>query len=427
MEDRISFNIRAENKLVFYSFIFLLLSDLTEYLSGPTRLNFSSTYVCAFLKIFSIYYILKFGSQTPWKKAMPNPAYRIFTFFVFWNLMTFVHGLISSNDYWDFKFLILTNSFCFLIPYAVIIGLNFSKTVLLIRFVLKKLYLYGFVLVPLSTISFGVALYARMMFSVGLFLLFSVYMKKKWLYLILLVGIFSILTGSDLRANMIRIIIGIILVIAFYYRSLLSKGLIKFICLLFFLAPFVFLLLGVTDVFNLFKIMEDDPDAVVVSDKPNSELGIDTRTLLYAEVLKSMDNNDSFIFGEGGAGTYQSAIFDYLGDGRGRYGVEVGFLNTLLYSGVIGVLAYLLVLLMACYYAINYSNNFLCKMLALFLASRWMIFFLEDITKYDMNFYFLWMAVGLCFSFEFRKLKDGEIRQFFLSILPNSTKNRLAD
>ncbi|MDR6336999.1 hypothetical protein HNQ91_000021 [Filimonas zeae] len=410
--------IERDNKLIFHSFAFLISSDAIEYLSGSSRLGFNSTYICAILKLASVWNILKIISNSNWKKEIPAASNQIFSLMLLWNLITFFRGAFFARDYWDWKYLMMTASFSFLIPYALILGIRFYSCVQLFRFIIKKLYWFGFVLVPLSTVTFGVALYARMMFSVSLFLMFSVYMKRKWFYVVGAVGLLSILSGYDLRANIMRVFISFILIGVYYFKNFIGKAILRFICLVFFVVPLVFLALGFTGQFNIFKLMGDDEQVANLSEN-EANLTADTRTLLYEEVYRSMDKHQSLIWGEGAASKYESSTFDYLNDGRGRYGAEVGFLNTLLSSGIVGVGLYFMVLFVACYYGINHSKNFLCKMLSVFLAGRWVVFFAEDITKYDMNYYFLWLAVGLCFSNRFRKISDREIRAFFLLIVKN--------
>jgi len=55
--------------------------------------------------------------------------------------------------------------------------------------------------------------------------------------------------------------------------------------------------------------------------------------------------------------------------------------------------------------------------MAVFLAFRWVVFFAEDITLYNVNFYFLWIGVGVCLSKEMRKLTDNDIRKWFANMI----------
>ena len=125
------------------------------------------------------------------------------------------------------------------------------------------------------------------------------------------------------------------------------------------------------------------------------------------------------MFGEGGAGKYKSK---YLGDINGwRYGSEVGILNILLYDGIIGVMIYFLLLFAVSFIAIYRSNNYLSKLLGLFIASRFLLSFIEEFTQYDMNFYFFWIAVGMVSSSHFRKISDEQLKKYFL--FDRTTKN----
>jgi hypothetical protein len=178
----------------------------------------------------------------------------------------------------------------------------------------------------------------------------------------------------------------------------------------FFITPFLLLFLGVSGNFNVFQPFEADDTSLVVSSQGTEEnLITDTRTFLYYEVFTSMNDHNSFIWGEGAAGKYTSNFFN----GIDRYGAEVGFLNILLYSGIIGVTIYFVVLVTACFYGIYRSRNTLSKLLSIFIAFRWVLLFAEDITQYDMNFYFMWIIIGLCLSKQFRQMTDRDIKQYF--------------
>ena len=141
----------------------------------------------------------------------------------------------------------------------------------------------------------------------------------------------------------------------------------------------------------------------------------DTRTFLYQETLTSMNKHNSFLFGEGGCGKYESLAFKNDLIGAYRYGSEVGFLNTLLYSGIIGVLLYAFVFYKASRLAICQSNNVLAKLIGLFVIFRWDYFFVEEFTKFNTNFFFLWLMIGMCLSPTFRNMSDEEIENLIVN------------
>ncbi len=221
------------------------------------------------------------------------------------------------------------------------------------------------------------------------------------------------------RSNTLRILIPMFLLLMYYNRHFIKPKILNFMAGALFCLPLFFLYLGVIGHFNVFD--ENIFNYAVTTGSDTNErptnLDADTRTFLYREVLQSIrKRHSSFIIGAGGGAAYQTYFFaKQMVSASGRYASEVGFLNILLYSGIVGVLLYAWILFTAAYYAINHSNNFLCKLLGLFLSFHWVLFFIEDITKFDLNFYFIWLAIGLCLSNKFRGLTDVEVRQFFNS------------
>ena len=281
-----------------------------------------------------------------------------------------------------------------------------------------RLFLWGYLAIPLTlSIDPQREFFPRaLMITISTSVLLIPYVKLKWRFLLLSVAATSIFLAYDFRSNVLRIGFALLLVAAYYVRKYIPLAFLKFAALVCLVLPLIFLTLGVTDQYDIFKPTDDiDKYAIEYSNGVESNLANDTRTFLYEEVLTYMKSNDSFIFGEGATAKYKTVYFDEESVGviKGRYGTEVGFLNILLYAGIVGVVLYALVLFSAVYYGIAYSNNYFCKMLAIFLAFRWILFFIEDFVVYDMNFYFLWMAIGLCLSKDFRALSDADIRAYF--------------
>ncbi len=140
-------------------------------------------------------------------------------------------------------------------------------------------------------------------------------------------------------------------------------------------------------------------------------LFVDNRTFLYVEVISSLIKDNSFALGKGATGKYQTDFYDF-GDDRGRYMSEVGFLNTLLFSGILGVIIYFIFLFTVSFYAIYQSNNWLSKIFGLFIAFRWNLFFIEEFTLFDLNFFFYWILLGVVSSKAFRSMNDSELAAY---------------
>lgn len=324
-----------------------------------------------------------------------------------WNILTIFRGVILAENYWDWKTLIYTNIPALLIPSIALLGYKLFAIKDLLFFIRKNYFILIFLLLlavglPSKIIYLWTPLY--------FFILVYRYLPVRQRYFIFILAIFLLSADFSARSSLIRISVAILLCLSFWWISrhlrLISK-IHKILCIL----PFVLLYLGLTGTFNIFDMDSYlDTKLEVNNAAGNKEnLTADTRTFLYKECLSSMDTKDSFIFGEGGCGKYHSIFFKNKLFGANRYASEVGALNTLLYSGIIGLILYWLVFVFASYKAINDSDNILCKLLGLFIIFRWDYFFVEEFTSFNTNYFFLWLMIGMCLTPQFRRMTDEEI------------------
>ena len=189
-----------------------------------------------------------------------------------------------------------------------------------------------------------------------------------------------------------------------------------------FSTPVILLILGITGHFNVFSYsFSFDFQKYVILGGAESvrDITSDTRSFLYDEVLHSLKNHDvSFIFGMGGLSGYDSVYFSDDVGSYDRYATEIGLLNILMTSGILGIFLYVNIFILAAYFAINRSNNYLCKMLAIYIIIYWITLFVENILLFNMGNYFIWVTIGLCLSEKFRGLTDNEVKgllRFFLN------------
>jgi hypothetical protein len=403
--------------LIIISFFSTLLSDAIYYVNVAMKISMNATTPIIVLKVISLVCLLILNTRINWKNQFPAWANLLFTGLILWGFVTIVRGFFTAQTYWDWKYLFMNTGFAFLIPYAIIAGALYTYCDDLFKLIVTRLFVFGFLIIPL-TINHDLQreLFPRgVMITSSFFVLAIPFVKPKWRIVIACVALVSVFIALDYRSNVIRITFSALLVILYYTRKYITAGLLKFACLACLLIPIVFLLLGITNQFNVFKPTDDiDKYDIEYDNGLENNLATDTRTFLYQEVLLSMRAKETFLFGESATGKYKSEYFSDNGENSNqRFSSEVGFLNTLLYSGLIGVALYALVLFSAVYYGITQSSNFFCKMLALFLAFKWIMFFIEDYIQYDMNYYFLWLSVGLCLSKSFRSLSDADIRKYF--------------
>lgn len=397
-------------------FIFIFIGDIVTLIDSFGSIRGSTELMIAFRTI-SLIGLFMLAFKTSWKNLIPKESFFIYKLFMAYSFFSFIHGGINAQDYWDWKFLLLRYAPSIFIALAIVAGLNYEMSIKIFRFILNRIFLFSFVFVPISLKTDYLELYARAVMPVSLLLLCVPYLRFKWRTLVVIVAIFSFAVDISYRTNVLRLILSISILCLYFSRRIISVGMLNIFLCIIFCAPLVFLYLGSSGQFNIFS--ENPIDYKVnegMENAPNANLADDTRTFLYREVYNSMVKRDSsFLFGEGGGAAYDSDFFASENvNARGRYGSEVGFLNTLLCSGIIGVLLYALILFYPAYYGINFSNNFLCKMLGLSLITHWPLFFIEEIPRMDMHFYCIWLVIGLCLSNKFRTLTDAELRQFFI-------------
>jgi len=400
---------------IIISLIFIAISDVLMYLSWDGFASTWAAYIMIPLRFVSLFVLIYIALKKKWQHFIPKIIFRLFLVLITWNIFTITRGFLFANDYYDWKFLFDTSILFLLIPLALVIGINHSYTQKLFSVTIKFLFLFGFAIIPLTLVT-NIQLYSRLMIPISIFIVLSPFLKPKWRVLILIVAATSILIVPIFRTNIIRIVAGLLLVFAYHLRSFIKISWLKFFHFLLFILPFILFYLAITNQFNIFKFQEKDNKYATIDNKGQTRNYLeDNRTFLYAEVLLSLQKNGNLILGEGATGKYKSDFYDF-GDRRGRYMSEIGFLNTLLFSGIIGLIIQSVFLFLVSYYALYKSNNWLSKMLGLFIASRWLIFFVEEYTLFDLNFFFYWVLLGIVSTNEFRSMTDSEIKNFFQKI-----------
>ena len=132
-----------------------------------------------------------------------------------------------------------------------------------------------------------------------------------------------------------------------------------------------------------------------------------------------MKKRNSFLFGEGATGKYETQAFTQItsySDNQ-RESCEVGILNILLWTGIIGVLLTAAVIFVGSYISIVHSNNYLCRTLGVFLMFHWVMLFVEEFSFFDLNNLFYWLIFGLAMSSKFRRMNNREVKFFFSQLV----------
>ena len=411
------YQISNNNKyLILYTLIAVIVTDTLRQATDFGVALAYATYVSVILIYISIVILIIYACKSN-SRNVPRRISYLICIWIFWNIFNLILGGFRAVDYWDFKAMFLASvSFTF-ITLAYFYGTDLSRIKIIFKFTLKYLFPFGFIFIPLSWVTHP-DLYAKLMIPISVFVLFIPYLKQKHKNLIIAVAITSALVCVGFRANLLKIAIAISLLFFYGVRRYISHRVIQVAHITLFCLPIMFVTLGVLGEYNILSEIANLSDAKVYDDGAGVEVYVagDTRTFLYVEVLSSLKETERWIIGEGASGSYRSYAFSNNITGFRRYASEVGILNIMLRYGLVGVLIYFLLLFTVSYFAINYSNNTLAKMLGLLISTRWLLSFVEEYTQYDLNFFFFWIIIGFVSNCQFRSMNETNVESFFKNI-----------
>ena len=340
-------------------------------------------------------------------------------------LSSVIYALVDRvENYWDYKSL-YSNLMVFMLPlaaYAYAKPCLLPKTLrLYIRFSLWLLVaLWPF----LESDAFG-----RFLVPYSFMALFLSELNKKNKLLIFIALLVTLIYGKESRSDVLKFTVCAFFGICFYFERVerLLFRLIKICRYILLLAPFVFLVLAVTGIFNILQIDEElgyNGKYTLGKNERGDDVSAlqDTRTFLYLEEIQSAMSQNYWLQGNSLARGYRSLYFGdesdrAMGLSRGeRQSCEVSILNVFNYFGVIGCVAYFCVFFAASYKAIYKSRNRYVPVIGLYVAFRWSFAWIEDFSKFDLNYLFLWIMIGICFSPLYRNMTNEDFKKWVRSI-----------
>lgn len=402
-----------------YIYIFIILSlveikkftfDLITY---PPIINYFLIYLILFgLFVNSI--------QKSWNRLIPDNGKKIFYIYWFYSLIVVIIGLFNSTSYWDYKYIFIDYIPFVLLSFSIFIGINFEENKYFFSFFIKKLFPIVLIL-SIFFISNNSSLISRLAIPIFIFILSFYYIEKKTKLLVIALSLTVIFIDFYFRTNSLRIFMCYLTLIMFSFIRF-KISLINIIFLLSVIAPIFFLILGLNGSFDILTYFSDLIDQYFKNDV--YKVGSNTRTFIYEEVLNSISKKKSNIFfGSGASEGYISRYFnhsDYILSDKGRLASEVGFLTTLLKSGLLGVLLNFLMLIYPAYLGINHSKNNLSKLFGFYLVINWMLFFVEVLQTISITNFINYIIIGICLSNKFRNLNNEELKTFFKFYEKNS-------
>lgn len=345
-----------------------------------------------------------------------NNKNMIFIFlYIAWNIISLIRGSFVAEIYWDWKALI-GNSMVLLLPIVTFPATNLSISQSLMSFYTKYtipiFIIFAFII---RTDAWGFYL-----MGVTLLIIFIPIISSKHKALLFIITAIVLIADLGARSNVIKFSVPILLILIYYFREFISTKTLSFFKNILFITPIILFILGVTGVFNVFKMKDYLKKEVtttgvdIYGDRSEVSLTDDTRTFLFEEVLSSAIKNDYWLYGRTptrGNDSYTFGLIEFELTGRyERLTNEIGLANVFTWSGIIGVILYLALFYHASSIAISKSNNIFVKILGIYIAFRWLYSWIEDYQNFSLNFLLLWVMIGLCLSNSFRDMSNKEIK-----------------
>jgi hypothetical protein len=403
----------SKKVLVFVSIVFAMLYHFILYLDsyGPSLGNTIAN-GNSFMALGSSLILIFVYITTKWRVDLKGSnALLLYDLMILWVLICYFRGFLNTYRVYTMKEMLFS-------PY---VGLSLFPMLFFIVGVNKKyffminrlLFIYCLVIFVFS-LPFITYFELQFFLMIPLFYIIVTFplQSPRDRILTFIMTATIVFTSMTNRAGVLRIIISYMIVIIFYLvlEMKVSRKLINVIVFLALITPFYLLYLGLTgkDVFKI--VLGENTEQGYKQENLRS----DTRTFLYVDVFRDLKINNAFIFGKGINGGYASEDFETFN----RLAVEVGFLQILLKSGIVGFLLYISLFISAIFKALNNSENHFMKYLGLLLCGYVLMFFIEDIIGFTLFNVIVWCVIGMCHSKELRALNDKEIRDLFLNIQP---------
>lgn len=402
-----------------------ILSNLIVVITIITVNEFSSFPIGNTLSSWCIYFItiLFFLNAIKYYYLKRNGKNFLFVkLYLLWLIISIIRGVFEAECYWDYKSLIHSG-----LGLLILVSIFVFTNPLVIKHILSNWLKIAFPLFFVFMFFITRESFGNYLIPLSIFLLFFPYLDKKWKLMILLVSLFVIFIDLDARSTVIKFTIAFLLSFLYYFKEKTKFKFFRLIVVCFFCLPFFLLLLGITGVFNVFKMDEyikgNFTEKVIVGNEVKiADLKSDTRTFLYKEVITSAIKNKYLLIGRSPARGNESEAFglhaaEELKTGRyERYGNEVSILNIFTWTGIVGLVLYLFVFFKAAYLAIKESNNNFLRILGLYVTFRWIYAWVEDPNNFNINNIVLWMIISMCYSEQFRNMSDSDFKNWVNSI-----------
>lgn len=374
----------------------------------PTFLNWSYVFLLMILLSYKI---------KRQKNGIHSPIYNIIWSYIIYITIINIYGFFIAENYWEFKALI-TNICKY---YSIIVVLWVSRYTNIYILYKKGFYIIFFSSIICAAITHSYSFIYAMPFSFTLYILFyGINLKNKKTIAIIATLFFCIMTYYNIqRIDIIKLFFIIIIFIIGKKTCANNLLLVKSFSILLIITPLIFLYTSTNNIFNPFKMNEYikgeySTTRVENGNEINEDFKADTRTGIYVDIFKTLEEHNNWITGRTPAKGYKCLFIEttdlYAGITE-RSSSEVGILNILLHYGIIGVVLYSCIIIYGIWLALYRSKNSYCKLLGLYMSFFFCISWIWQPPQISLFYIFDMCIIGLCYSPSFRGSTNKKIQQ----------------
>lgn len=348
--------------------------------------------------------------------------YYVFQLYILWCILSVVYGLFMARNYFEYKHLIQNACAC-LLPLSSLLFINPLR----FSIIWSKWYKYIWFIGPILYLLYG-ALSQDIYSPLILLICFMPLLNRKYrIAIFVFIPLFLIACFiSESREPILRFGISVILGCLLFFKKVISD---RFIKLLKYTGYSLIVILFFVVLPNFFvTISGQNSEMGKVFDE---RLGVDTRSLLYFDVIKSAIDNNYVIQGRSlsrGNDIINSGMLFQIADDNGFYddtelvnnertANEMCYPNIFTWMGLIGVVMYMWLIIKAVNLATNHSRNIYVKLLGCYLAFRWSLGWIGEVTGFTNANLALWSMIAICASPYFRNMTENEFKSWFKSML----------
>lgn len=402
----------------FSLFIFLItLVSANRWSSIP----FGNQFIDWGVYILCILYCINFLSRR--KGLFQSENYKIVAIFIIWILICTIRGIFVAENYWEYKQLVngaITLSLPLLVYPLSVPQIMSNVLAYWLKYAIPAFFLFFIWVIPPGAYHF----YLGPVLTLSCFLPI---IPKKWRYLFIALLALMLIADLGARSQVIKAAMALLISVAYLFAKYISDKILRLVHWFCYLLPVVFLVLGISGVFNIFKGLSENEGKykqikMVDGQLVEEDLSADTRTFIYVEVIESALRHHYVIWGRTPARGNDSVTFgaymaEFLKTGKfERHANEICHTNIFTWTGFIGLILYSLIYLRSSYLAVYRSENLFMKLVGVFIAFRWAYGWVEDVNSFDIANISLWMLIAMGLSPLFRQMTNREFKAWVQGI-----------